>query len=96
MALRGKEWWYGYETFIEVADYVLLAFRTGSLTPFSLTISSRPQTLWGLTKWMAQDGANRMEGICAIIFAVPKPGLRSPKVPMVAQGCEWISLCLDN
>jgi len=38
------------------------------------------QTLW-VTKMMAQDGANRVGTICAIIFAVPRPLLQSPKGP---------------
>src|SRR5271170_746006 len=47
----------------------------------ALTIANRPQTLWGLTNMMAHDGANRVRRICAIIFAVPKGLLQSPKGP---------------
>jgi hypothetical protein len=45
----------------------------------TLTISSRPETLWGLTKWLTQVDANRVALICVNIFAVPRPPSLSPK-----------------
>jgi hypothetical protein len=46
-----------------------------------LTISSSPETLWGLTNMVTQGDANYVAPICVTIFAVPRPLLQSSKGP---------------
>src|SRR5271155_247469 len=50
-----------------------------------LTISSRPETLWGLTKMMAQDGANCVRRSAPSFLQSPDPFCSPQRVIMMAQ-----------
>src|SRR5271154_6757677 len=52
---------------------------------WSLTISSRPETLWGLTKMMAQDGANCVRRSAPSFLQSPDPFCSPQRVIMMAQ-----------
>src|SRR5271170_3909059 len=52
---------------------------------YNLTISSRPETLWGLTKMMAQDGANCVRRSAPSFLQSPDPFCSPQRVIMMAQ-----------
>src|SRR5271170_8287066 len=50
-----------------------------------LTISSSPETLWGLTKMMAQDSANCVRRSAPSFLQSPDPSCSPQRVRMMAQ-----------